>query len=62
MILLIDEPEISLHVIWQEEFMADLEEIAKVRKQQMIIATHSPQIIGNRWKHCYDLTECNLNR
>lgn len=62
MILLIDEPEISLHVIWQEEFMADLEEIAKVRKQQMIIATHSPQIIGNRWSHCYDLTECNLNR
>lgn len=62
MILLIDEPEISLHVIWQEEFMADLEEIAKVRKQQMIIATHSPQIIGNRWKQCYDLTECNLNR
>lgn len=62
MILLIDEPEISLHVIWQEEFMEDLEEISKVRKQQMIIATHSPQIIGNRWKQCYDLTEMNLNR
>ncbi len=61
-ILLIDEPEISLHVIWQEEFMSDLEEIAKVRKQQMIVATHSPQIIGNRWKLCYDLTERNLNR
>ena len=61
-ILLIDEPEISLHVIWQEEFMSDIEEIAKVRKQQMIIATHSPQIIGNRWKLCYDLTENNLNR
>lgn len=61
-ILLVDEPEISLHVIWQEEFMSDLEEIAKVRKQQIIIATHSPQIIGNRWKMCYDLTESNLNR
>jgi len=61
-ILLIDEPEISLHVIWQEEFMTDLEEIAKARQQQMIIATHSPQIIGNRWKLCYDLTERNLNR
>lgn len=62
MILLIDEPEISLHVIWQEEFISDLEEIAKVRKQQMIIATHSPQIIGERWKTCYDLTERNLNK
>lgn len=61
-ILLIDEPEISLHVIWQEEFMEDLEEIARTRRQQMIIATHSPQIIGNRWKQCYDLTERNLNR
>ncbi len=61
-ILLIDEPEISLHVIWQEEFMSDLEEIAMVRKQQMLIATHSPQIIGDRWKSCYDLTERNQNR
>lgn len=61
-ILLIDEPEISLHVIWQEEFMEDLEEIARTRRQQMIIATHSPQIIGNRWKQCYDLTERNLKR
>ena len=58
-ILLIDEPEISLHVIWQEEFMSDLEEISTIRKQQMIIATHSPQIIGDRWSKCFDLTERN---
>lgn len=58
-VLLIDEPEISLHVIWQEEFMEDLLEISKIRKQQIIVATHSPQIIGERWKTCFDLTENN---
>ena len=28
--ILIDEPELSLHVAWQEEFLRDLQEIAKL--------------------------------
>lgn len=55
-LLLIDEPEISLHVVWQTQFMEDLEEISRVRNIQIIIATHSPEIIGNRWNQCYDLS------
>lgn len=43
-IVLIDEPEISLHVVWQLEFMSDLRRIQAANPFQSIIATHSPQI------------------
>lgn len=56
-ILLIDEPEISLHVAWQYQYIDELEEIMNVNDGQAIIATHSPQIIGERWDCCIDLTE-----
>lgn len=61
-ILLVDEPENSLHVVWQEEFINDIEEIAKAKKMQVIIATHSPQILGSKWKDSYDLYENNTQR
>jgi predicted ATP-binding protein involved in virulence len=48
MLVLIDEPEISLHIDWQLEFIPDLEAIAKLNNPQFLIATHSPTIIGNR--------------
>lgn len=56
-LLLIDEPEISLHVAWQYQYIDELEEILKLNNGQAIIATHSPQIIGERWDKCIDLTE-----
>ncbi len=48
-LILIDEPEISLHIIWQEELLGDLEEIAKLTGVRILMATHSPQIISDRW-------------
>ncbi len=48
-LVLIDEPEISLHVAWQKPFLKDIARIASVTKVDFLIATHSPQIIGNRW-------------
>lgn len=47
--ILIDEPEISLHVAWQKDFIRDLQRIAKMVKLDFLIATHSPQIINDRW-------------
>lgn len=59
-ILLIDEPENSLHVVWQNEFLEDIQELARTLDLQVIIATHSPYIIGECWPECYDLYEaCN---
>lgn len=46
-LILIDEPEISLHVTWQECFLADLEAISSSRDFDVLIATHSPDIIGD---------------
>ncbi|MXX71242.1 MAG: AAA family ATPase [Gemmatimonadetes bacterium] len=48
-LLLIDEPELSLHVAWQAQFVKDLEETAKLSNFRAILATHSPEIIGDRW-------------
>lgn len=55
--LLIDEPENSLHVLWQKKFMRTIEEVSTVKNLFVIVATHSPQIIGTRWENCCDLTE-----
>ena len=48
-LILVDEPEISLHVDWQREFIDQVLRIAEVRGHKFIIATHSPQIIDEHW-------------
>lgn len=47
--VLIDEPELSLHIKWQLDFIAELQEIIRLSSFQVIIATHSPQIIHDNW-------------
>jgi hypothetical protein len=41
---IIDEPELSLHVDWQHELVADLRDLKP--SSQLIIATHSPEIMA----------------
>ena len=47
-IVLIDEPELSLHVAWQKKFLPDLLEIIKLSSFDTLIATHSPYIVGDK--------------
>ena len=56
-LILIDEPELSLHVTWQMQFIADLERIQEIKRLRVIIATHSPQIIHDKWNLVQELTE-----
>ncbi|MBN2089420.1 AAA family ATPase [candidate division KSB1 bacterium] len=56
-LVLIDEPEISLHVAWQKEFLNDLLKIIKLQPINVITATHSPQIIDVHWDLVVDLEE-----
>lgn len=56
-LILIDEPEISLHVIWQKAFIDDLKKIAKLKRISFLVSTHSPQIINNYWELTRDLFE-----
>ena len=46
-IILIDEPETSLHPNWQNYILRVYENIASQGNNQLIIATHSPQIISS---------------
>jgi ABC-type transport system involved in cytochrome c biogenesis ATPase subunit len=48
-LVLIDEPEISLHLVWQRQFLGDLVEIVKLSNFDVLVATHAPAIIGKRW-------------
>lgn len=56
-LVLIDEPELSLHVVWQKQFLDDLFRIIKLQKINIVVATHSPQIINNHWDLTVDLEE-----
>ncbi len=47
-IVLIDEPELSLHLTWQKRFVPDLLQIIKLSSFDAIIATHSPFIAETR--------------
>lgn len=52
-IVLIDEPEISLHVVWQEQLSVLIEKIMESKPGvQVIIATHSP-FISSSDEECY---------
>lgn len=48
-LVLIDEPELSLHISWQTQFIPDLKRVAALRKFAAVIATHSPDIISSNW-------------
>ncbi len=46
-IILMDEPEISLHLSWQERLLSEIRRVNK--DSQIIIVTHSPAIVMNGW-------------
>lgn len=54
-LLLIDEPENSLHVAWQKTIVDDMKEIADIKRLQIIIATHSPSIVSKGFSMTKDL-------
>jgi ABC-type lipoprotein export system ATPase subunit len=46
-LVIIDEPEISLHVLWQDSLIDDLETMARPSRLQFMMATHSPAILAD---------------
>lgn len=53
--VLIDEPELSLHVAWQQDFNDDLRIIGNARDLVFLLATHSTAIVDREWDICYEL-------
>lgn len=56
-LILIDEPELSLHVEWQVNFLKDLKEITEIANIDILLATHSPGIIHDRWDLTVELKD-----
>lgn len=59
-LVMIDEPEISLHVDWQVKFIKNLlkirnSDVKDLNNIQFILATHSPQIVHNRGDLAHEL-------
>src|SRR5208337_790649 len=52
-VFIVDEPELSLHVQWQELYVESLTEASP--NIQYIMATHSPSIILDRTSRCVDV-------
>lgn len=44
-VFIIDEPELSLHLKWQERFVEKAIEVSP--NTQLVLATHSPEIVGD---------------
>ncbi|EKN5148723.1 TPA: AAA family ATPase [Yersinia enterocolitica] len=49
-VIVIDEPELSLHMRWQEMFSEHILNVSP--KTQFIMATHSPEIVGELQDKC----------
>ncbi len=49
-VLLMDEPEISLHISWQDELINVIRRLNP--NCQLILTTHSPNIFANGWEDC----------
>jgi hypothetical protein len=56
-LVLIDEPELSLHPLWQQQFVDDVLTIAAPGAFDVLIATHSPYIVGSRTDLCVTLSD-----
>ena len=49
-LILIDEPEISLHLTWLQAMIGDFKRITKENGASLLIATHSPDFIGDNYE------------
>ena len=59
-LVMIDEPELSFHPAWLNVYVSILERIQDFkleegREMQIILATHSPLLVGGRWDETLDL-------
>jgi len=56
-IILLDEPEISLHASWQQQILNLINELTATNKTKVVIATHSFTLINGHWDNSIELAE-----
>ena len=52
---IIDEPEISLHIDWQETLLDHMMTICAINNTQVIVSTHSPSVVSGKIELLADL-------
>ena len=62
-LILIDEPELSFHISWQQKFTKDLLRIKESISPDInfILATHSPGIVNSQWELTIRLSSKELD-
>lgn len=46
-LVILDEPEISLHVLWQDTLIENLAGMGRASRLQFLLATHSPVLLAS---------------
>lgn len=65
-LVMIDEPELSFHPAWLNVYVSIMKKIQEFkleegREMQIILATHSPMLVGGRWDETLDLYTLRKN-
>ena len=59
-IFIIDEPELSLNIVWQRMLVASILEVARGAKLQLILASHSMEILAKHRDRVVSMQETKV--
>lgn len=54
-LVLVDEPELSFHLMWQMQYLSNIKAVQNMRKCAFLIATHSTQVFEGKFELTTDL-------
>lgn len=54
-LVLVDEPELSFHLMWQMQYLGNIKAVQNMRKCAFLIATHSTQVFEGKFDLTTDL-------
>lgn len=54
-LVLVDEPELSFHLMWQMQYLENIRAVQNIRKCAFLIATHSTQVFEGKFELTTDL-------
>ena len=56
-LVFLDRPELSLHLAWQDDFLPLLQQICDLNSCYLLLATHSPSLVGDDWNIVCELAD-----
>lgn len=56
-LVLVDEPELSFHLMWQQQYLGNIKVVQKLRNCGFLVATHSTQVFEGKFELSTDLFE-----